>query len=260
MHGNRGRPAWRGQSPATALQPSCRHTGRVRAALPARVRRRITWPKRPSRQRLARRTVRSRGFLDETPLRLFPALPPKPGRGAVTLSEISTFVRRIRAARRYGIRLKAWILPTFRTGPEDVAAWFNAPSWDRPGTADRALEIFRATLFRAEEMGTAGTRHQSLPRHPAQSEAEYCAVPGHGRTGARSTPARSGGPKWSTRSGCRHSPPAAGARCPISAGMTSAKAPSTRAIRRPVSARRRAGAHQGATRRSRSRCLLVSAA
>ncbi|MCY4003050.1 MAG: tyrosine-type recombinase/integrase [Rhodospirillales bacterium] len=57
------------------------------------------------------------------------------------------------------IYLKARILPTFgsmpldRIGPEDVAAWFDAASRDRPGAANRALEILRAMLFRAEEWG-----------------------------------------------------------------------------------------------------------
>ena len=57
------------------------------------------------------------------------------------------------------IYLKARILPTFgglpldRIGPEDVAAWFDAASRDRPGAANRALEILRAMMFRAEEWG-----------------------------------------------------------------------------------------------------------
>ena len=57
------------------------------------------------------------------------------------------------------IYLKARILPAFgripldRIGPEDVAAWFDAASKDRPGAANRALEILRAMMFRAEEWG-----------------------------------------------------------------------------------------------------------
>ena len=57
------------------------------------------------------------------------------------------------------IYLKARILPTFgrmaldRIGPEDVAAWFDAASRDRPGAANRAFEILRAMMFRAEEWG-----------------------------------------------------------------------------------------------------------
>ena len=57
------------------------------------------------------------------------------------------------------IYLKARILPAFgsmlldRIGPEDVAAWFDAASKDKPGAANRALEILRAMMFRAEEWG-----------------------------------------------------------------------------------------------------------
>ncbi len=57
------------------------------------------------------------------------------------------------------VYLKARILPAFATmpldaiGPEDVAAWFDAASRDRPGAANRALEILRAMMNRAEEWG-----------------------------------------------------------------------------------------------------------
>ena len=57
------------------------------------------------------------------------------------------------------IYLKARILPAFgkmpldAIGPEDVAAWFDAASRDRPGAANRAFEILRAMMFRAEERG-----------------------------------------------------------------------------------------------------------
>ena len=57
------------------------------------------------------------------------------------------------------IYFKARILPTFgriaaeRIGPEDVAAWFDAASKDRPGAANRALDILRSMMFRAEECG-----------------------------------------------------------------------------------------------------------
>ena len=57
------------------------------------------------------------------------------------------------------IYLKARILPAFgrmpldRIGPEDVAAWFDAASRDKPGTANRALEILRAMMNRAEDWG-----------------------------------------------------------------------------------------------------------
>ena len=38
-------------------------------------------------------------------------------------------------------------------GAEEVAAWFDTASNDRPGAANRALEILRAMMFRAEERG-----------------------------------------------------------------------------------------------------------
>ncbi len=57
------------------------------------------------------------------------------------------------------VYLKARILPAFGRmpldliGPEDVAEWFDAASKDKPGAANRALEILRAMMFRAEEWG-----------------------------------------------------------------------------------------------------------
>ena len=57
------------------------------------------------------------------------------------------------------IYLKARILPAFGKmpldgiGPEDVAAWLDAASRDKPGAANRAFEILRAMMFRAEEWG-----------------------------------------------------------------------------------------------------------
>ena len=59
-----------------------------------------------------------------------------------------------RTARIY---LKARILPAFgrmpldRIGPEGVAAWFDAARRDKPGAANRARELLRAMMFRAEE-------------------------------------------------------------------------------------------------------------
>ena len=57
------------------------------------------------------------------------------------------------------VYLKARILPAFgrmpldRIGPEDVAEWFDTASRDKPGAANRTLEILRAMMFRAEEWG-----------------------------------------------------------------------------------------------------------
>ena len=57
------------------------------------------------------------------------------------------------------IYLRARILPAFgrmrvdRVGPEDVAAWFDAVSREKPGAANRAFEILRSMMFRAEDYG-----------------------------------------------------------------------------------------------------------
>ena len=57
------------------------------------------------------------------------------------------------------IYLKARILPAFgrmpldRIGAHDVAAWFDAASRDKPGAANRAFEILRAMMNRAEDWG-----------------------------------------------------------------------------------------------------------
>ncbi len=57
------------------------------------------------------------------------------------------------------IYLKARILPAFgampldRVGPEDVSEWFDTASRDKPGAANRAFEILRSMMFRAEEWG-----------------------------------------------------------------------------------------------------------
>ncbi len=48
-------------------------------------------------------------------------------------------------------RKTACIYLNDRIGPEDVAAWFDTASKDRPGAANRAFEILRALMFRTEE-------------------------------------------------------------------------------------------------------------
>ena len=44
-------------------------------------------------------------------------------------------------------------MPLDRISPENVAEWFDAANRDKPGAANRAFEILRAMLFRAEEWG-----------------------------------------------------------------------------------------------------------
>ncbi len=44
-------------------------------------------------------------------------------------------------------------MPLYAICPEDMAAWFGAASRDKPGAANRALEILRVMMNRAEEWG-----------------------------------------------------------------------------------------------------------
>ena len=44
-------------------------------------------------------------------------------------------------------------MPLDRVGAQEVAAWFDAASGDKSGAANRAFEILRAMMFRAEEWG-----------------------------------------------------------------------------------------------------------
>ena len=94
------------------------------------------------------------------------------------------------------IYLKARILPTFgrmpldRIGPEDVAAWFDATSKDRPGAANRAFEILRAMMFPGRGMGLARAGRQSVSRHQEEPEEIGSTVPRHGRAGTAGPRAR----------------------------------------------------------------------
>ena len=57
------------------------------------------------------------------------------------------------------IYLKARILPAFGSlplddvCPEDVSEWFDSASRDKPGASNRAFEILRTMMFRAEDWG-----------------------------------------------------------------------------------------------------------
>ena len=122
------------------------------------------------------------------------------------------------------IYLNAGILPAFgkmpldRIGPEDVAAWFDAASRDNPGAANRALEILRAMMFRAEEWGLRERGSNpclGIAKNPRNHVARFLDAD------ARSLPARRNGPRPSRRSGCWRSPDAATAKCSICAGGTS---------------------------------------
>ena len=101
------------------------------------------------------------------------------------------------------IYLNARILPTFgrmpldRIGPEDVAAWFDAASRAKPGAANRAFEILRAMMFRAEEWGLRerGTNPcLGIAKNPRNNVARFLDADELAPLGraldARSTPAR----------------------------------------------------------------------
>ena len=46
--------------------------------------------------------------------------------------------------------------PLDRIGPKNVAAWFDAAGRDKPGATNRAAEMLRAMMFRAEEWELRG--------------------------------------------------------------------------------------------------------
>ncbi len=80
------------------------------------------------------------------------------------------------------IYLNARILPAFgkmpldRIGPEHVAAWFDAASRDKPGAANRAFEILRSMMFRAEEWGLRERDSNpclGIARNPAKRVARF---------------------------------------------------------------------------------------
>ena len=133
------------------------------------------------------------------------------------------------------IYLKARILPTFgkmpveRVGPEDVAAWFDAVSKDRPGAANRAFEILRSLMFWADEYGfrELGTNPcLGIRKNPRRDIARFLDADELARLGRALDAREDKWPEASPPSGCWHSPAAAGAKCSISDGATSGTTPS----------------------------------
>ncbi len=126
------------------------------------------------------------------------------------------------------IYLNARILPAFgrmpldRIGPEDVAAWFDAASRDKPGAANRALEILRAMMFRAEEWGLRERGSNPLPRHREEPAQPRRAVPRRGRAGPARTRARR--PRGGMARGRRRDPAAGAHRMPPQRSAQSALA------------------------------------
>ncbi len=128
------------------------------------------------------------------------------------------------------IYLNARILPAFRRmpldriGPNDVAAWSDAASKDKPGAANRALEILRAMMFRAEEWGLRERGSNpclGIAKNPRNHVARFLDADELARLRRALAPARRNGPTPSRRSGCWRSPDAAAAKCSICAGGTS---------------------------------------
>ncbi len=67
-------------------------------------------------------------------------------------------------------------MPLDRLGPEDMTAWFDGASRDKPGAANRALEILRAMMFRADEwrLRERGTNpYLGIAKNPREQVARF---------------------------------------------------------------------------------------
>ena len=170
------------------------------------------------------------------------------------------------------IYLKARIVPAFgrmpldRIGPEDVAAWFDAASRDKPARPTAPWRYYARLCFGPRNgdcasaaptpvSGLRRTRGTTLPGSSTRTS-----WPG---SGARSTPTRPAGPRPSPPSGCWRSPlpPQRSARSTL-ARHRRRRDQAPRFEDRPArrAARRgRAGAHRGAARRARPGRVSVSA-
>ena len=146
------------------IHPSGRKVWIVQARIDGRSRR--MGIARHGEMTLAEARRRARAMLARVRAGENPAEEAREARTAPTLGDFAgEYLRRcgpdLKPAGRRTVRvyLKARILPAFgdtrldALGPEEVAAWFDAASRDRPGAANRALDILRAMLFRAEEWG-----------------------------------------------------------------------------------------------------------
>ncbi len=146
------------------IHPSGRKVWIVQARIDGRSRRVVV--ARYGAMRLAQARRRARDMLDRIRAGGNPADDIRREKQAPTFKEFTEeYLRRSdphwkpSGRETVSVYLKARILPAFgkmlidRIGPEDVAAWFDAASKDKPGAANRALEILRAMMFRAEEWG-----------------------------------------------------------------------------------------------------------
>ena len=158
------------------------------------------------------------------------------------------------------IYLKARIVPAFgrmpldRIGPEDVAAWFDAASRDKPGAANRALEILRAIMFRAEEWGLrerGANPCLGIAKNPRNNVARFLDADELARLGRALDANEARWPEAVAAIRLLALTVAAAAKCSIYAGATSAKTRSGSAIRRPARAPCRSARPRG---RSSRRC------
>ncbi|MDE0129881.1 MAG: tyrosine-type recombinase/integrase [Gammaproteobacteria bacterium] len=146
------------------IHPSGRKVWIVQARIEGRSRRMVI--ARYGDMKLAEARRRARDMLDRIRAGENPAEDIRREKRMPTVREFSgEYLRRCdpywkpSGRRTVRIYLKARILPAFgkmpvdRVGPEDVAAWFDEASRDYPGAANRAFEILRSMMFRAEECG-----------------------------------------------------------------------------------------------------------
>ena len=114
------------------------------------------------------------------------------------------------------IYLKARILPAFgsmpvdRVGPEDVSEWFDTASKDTPGAANRAFEILRSMMFRAEDWGfrERGTNPcLGIRKNPRRNIARFLDRDELARLGKASMLARPGGRRRDPATGAHRLPP-----------------------------------------------------
>ena len=151
-------------------------------------------------------------------------------------------------------------------GPEDVAAWFDAASRDRPGAANRAFEILRAMMFRAEEWGLRERGSNpclGIAKNPREQVARFLDTDELARLG-RALDAR----RSALARGRRRDPAAGAHRMPPQRGARSALARHRRGRLEPrrfedgparrAARRGRAGAHRGAARYAQNRCVPFS--
>ena len=260
------------------IHPSGRKVWIVQARIEGRNRRIVI--ARHGEMELAEARRRARGILARIRAGGNPAEDIQREKGTPTLRAFADeYLRRCEplwkpsGRRTMRIYLKARILPAFgripldRIGPEDVAAWFDAASRDKPGPANRALEILRAMMFRAEEWGLRERDTNpclGIARNPRNNVARFLDTDELARLGraldaneARLARGRRGDPA----AGAHRMPPQRSARFTLARHRRGRHQPSGFEDwpARGAARRGRAGAYRDAARRPRRRCVPVSA-